>query len=150
MILILMENIYILLNLPILNQEYSGISWISRLALWLLQPWSLQWRDNDHDSISNHQPRGCLFNRLFRRRSKKTPKLRVTSPLCGEFTGPGEFPTQRASYAENVSIWWRHYVLASPGNQQPRQLSQRTSGPLSSMQEDITTCVISALRNGIK
>ena len=29
-------------------------------------------------------------------------------PLCGEFTGTGEFPAQRASYAENVSIWWRH------------------------------------------
>ena len=31
-------------------------------------------------------------------------------PLCGEFTGTGDFPTQRASYAENVSIWWRHHV----------------------------------------
>ena len=30
-------------------------------------------------------------------------------PLCGEFTGTGEFPAQRASYAENVSIWWRHH-----------------------------------------
>ena len=29
--------------------------------------------------------------------------------LCGEFTGTGEFPAQRASYAENVSIWWRHH-----------------------------------------
>ena len=31
-------------------------------------------------------------------------------PLCGEFTGTGEFPAQRASYAENVSIWWRHHA----------------------------------------
>ena len=31
-------------------------------------------------------------------------------PLCGEFTGTGEFPAQRASYAENVSILWRHHV----------------------------------------
>ena len=30
-------------------------------------------------------------------------------PLCGEFTGTGEFPTQMASNAENVSIWWRHH-----------------------------------------
>ena len=30
-------------------------------------------------------------------------------PLCGEFTGTGEFPTQRASCAENVSIWWRRH-----------------------------------------
>ena len=30
-------------------------------------------------------------------------------PLCGEFTGTGEFPVQMASNAENVSIWWRHH-----------------------------------------
>ena len=30
--------------------------------------------------------------------------------LCGEFTGTGEFPAQRASNADNVSIWWRHHV----------------------------------------
>ena len=30
-------------------------------------------------------------------------------PLCGEFTGTGEFPTQRASNAENGSTWWRHH-----------------------------------------
>ena len=34
-------------------------------------------------------------------------------PLCGEFTWTGEFPAQRASYAENVSIWWRHHVSCS-------------------------------------
>ena len=39
---------------------------------------SLHWRHNDHDGVSNHQPHGCLLNRLFRRRSKKTSKLRVT------------------------------------------------------------------------
>ena len=27
--------------------------------------------------------------------SSKGNILRVTGPLCGEFTGPGEFPTQR-------------------------------------------------------
>ena len=25
--------------------------------------------------------------------------------------GTGEFPAQMASYAENVSIWWRHHVF---------------------------------------
>ena len=72
---------------------------------------SLQWRHNDHDGVSNHQPHGCLLNRLFRRRSKKTSKPRVTRLLWGEFTGTGEFPAQRASYAENVSIWWRHHDM---------------------------------------
>ena len=40
--------------------------------------YALPWRHNDHDGVSNHQPHGCLFNRLFRRRSKKTSKFRVT------------------------------------------------------------------------
>ena len=31
-------------------------------------------------------------------------------PLCGEFTGTGEFPAQMASKVENVSIWWRHHA----------------------------------------
>ena len=44
--------------------------------------YSLRWRQNGRDSISNHQPHDCLLNRLFRRRSKKTSKLRVTG-LCG-------------------------------------------------------------------
>ena len=38
---------------------------------------SLQWR-HKRDGVSNHQPPDCLFNCLFRRRSKKTSKLRVT------------------------------------------------------------------------
>ena len=42
---------------------------------------SLQWRHNERDGVSNHQPRYCLLKRLFRRRSKKTSKLRVTG-LC--------------------------------------------------------------------
>ena len=46
----------------------------------------LKWRHNGHDCVSNHQPYDCLLNRLFRRRSKKTSKLRHW-PLCGEFTG---------------------------------------------------------------
>ena len=71
---------------------------------------TLQWRHNDHDSVSNHQPHGCLLNRLFRRRSRNIKAPRHW-PLWGEFSGIGEFPAQRPSYAENVSIWWRHHDL---------------------------------------
>ena len=61
----------------------------------------------------NHQPRDCLPNRLFRHRWKKTSKLCVTGLCVGNSPVTGEFPAQRASNAENVSIWWRHhcYVL---------------------------------------
>ena len=46
-----------------------------------------------------------ILNRLFRRRSKKTSKLRVTGLCAGNSPGTGEFPAQMASNAENVSIW---------------------------------------------
>ena len=66
---------------------------------------TLQWRHNGRDCVSNHQPRDCLLNRLFRRWSKKTSKLRVTGLCAGNSPGTGDFPAQLASYAENVSIW---------------------------------------------
>ena len=72
----------------------------------------------------------CLINRLFSRISKKTSNHRDTD-LCEEnppvtgryphkrqvmweripFNSPvtGEFPAQKASNAENVSIWWRNH-----------------------------------------
>ena len=46
-----------------------------------------------------------------RRRLKKASKLRVTGLCEGNSPVIGEFPAQRASYAQNVSIWWRHLVL---------------------------------------
>ena len=72
---------------------------------------SLRWRHNDHDSVSIHQPRGCLLNRLFGCRSKKKSKLPVTGLCAGNSPGTGEFSAQMASNAENVSIWWRHHVF---------------------------------------
>ena len=101
---------------------------------------SLQWRHNGRDSVSNQQPHDCLLKRLFRRRSKKTSKLRVTGLCAGNSPGnsPHKWPVTRkmflfddvimffylsplgdmlesrqdhASNAENVSIWWRHHVL---------------------------------------
>ena len=53
---------------------------------------SLHWRHIDHDGVSNHQPHGCLLNRLFGRRSKKTSKLRVTSLCAGNSLGPVNSP----------------------------------------------------------
>ena len=71
---------------------------------------TLQWRHNGRDGFSNHQPHDCLLSRLFRYRSKKTSKLRVTGLCKGNSPGTGEFPAQRASNAENSSIWWCHHA----------------------------------------
>ena len=44
------------------------------------------------NSVSNHQPHDCLLNRLFRRKSKKTSKLRVTGLCAGIHRGPVNSP----------------------------------------------------------
>ena len=66
----------------------------------MYHPIALQWRHNEHDGVSKYQPHDCLFNRLFRRRSKKTSKFRVTGLCEGNSPVTGEFPAQRASNAE--------------------------------------------------
>ena len=80
---------------------------------------ALLWRHNGRGSVSNHQHHDCLLKRLYRRRSKKTSKLRVTGLCAGNSPGAGEFPAQMVSNKENVSIWWRHHgflwdVIAIP------------------------------------
>ena len=37
-------------------------------------------------------------------------------PLWGEFTGYRWIPRTKASYAENVSIWWRHHPIQDKGH----------------------------------
>ena len=73
----------------------------------------VEWKKQQHYNdviirVSNHQRLDCLFSRLFKRRSKKTSRFRVTRLCEGNSPVIGEFPTQMASKAVNVSIWWRH------------------------------------------
>ena len=81
--------------------------------------WStLHWRHNEHDGVSNHQPHGCLLNRLFRRRSKKTPKLRVTALCVGNSPGPvnslhkGPVTRKMFAFDDVIMTWlvssWQH------------------------------------------
>ena len=60
------------------------------------------------DGASYHRRLEYLLNRLFRRRSKRTSKLYVTVLYEGNPPVSGEFPSQRASKTETVSIWWHH------------------------------------------
>ena len=53
----------------------------------------LRWRHDGCDGVSNHQPHDCLLNRLFRRRSKETSKLRVTG--LGPVNSPHKWPATR-------------------------------------------------------
>ena len=71
---------------PLFNHEYYGSP--------------LQWHNNECDGVSNHRHLDGLLNHLFRHRSKKTSKLRVTGLCEGNSPVIGEFPSQRASNME--------------------------------------------------
>ena len=93
---------------------------------WTLTIEPLQWHHKDHDSISNHQPHGCLLNLLLRHRSKKTSKLRVTGLVWGIHRNRG-IPRTKGQLREKCfhlmtsswfvripidpnwnRVWWRH------------------------------------------
>ena len=65
---------------------------------------SLQRRQSGRGGVSNHQPRHCLLNRLFRSGSKKISKLRVIGLCVGNSPMTSGFPAQRTSNKENHSI----------------------------------------------
>ena len=75
---------------------------------------SLRWRHDGRDSISNYQPHDCLLTVYSDADQRKYQSSASLAFVRGIHRGPvnsgtGEFPAQRASYAENVSIWWRHH-----------------------------------------
>ena len=72
---------------------------------------ALRWRHNGRDGVSNHQPYDCLLNRLCRRRSKKTSKLRITG-LCAENSpGTGEFPAQMFPFDDVIMKMHKHGLM---------------------------------------
>ena len=88
-------------------KDLTGVWWTQPS----LQHSTLRWRHNGCDGVSNHRRLDCLFKRLFRRKSTKTSKLRVTGLCEGNPPVTGWFPSQRASNGENVSIWWRDHEM---------------------------------------
>ena len=63
-------------------------------------------------AIASQSPASRVFTQPFiQTQIKETSKLRVTGLCAGNSPGTGEFPAQRASNAENVSIWWRHHDI---------------------------------------
>ena len=86
---------------------YTTLNW-SPLPL-MTELLSLKWHHNECDVVSNHMSFHCFLICWFRRRSKKTSKLRVTGLCAGKSPVTGEIPAQKASNAKNASIWWRHH-----------------------------------------
>ena len=56
------------------------------------KPMSSQWRRDERNGVSNHRRLGCLLNRFFRCRSKKTSKFRVTGLCAGNHRWPLNSP----------------------------------------------------------
>ena len=90
-----------------------------------------QWRHNEHDGVSNHQPHDCLFKRLFRHRSKTTSKLLITGLCEGIHRWPVKSPhkgpvTQKMFPFDDVimqinhialdSLWCRRVTICSKGD----------------------------------
>ena len=63
---------------------------------------SLQWCQNGHSGVSNHQPHNCLLNSLFRRISKKTSKLHVTGLFA--VNSPHKWPVTQKMFPFDVVI----------------------------------------------
>ena len=68
---------------------------------------------NDRHGYSNCRSIECLFNRLFRLTTNEH-QMSVLLGLCeGNPPVTSGFPSQRASKAENVSIWWRYNMSST-------------------------------------
>ena len=83
---------------------------------WPLMRMTLHWRHNERDDVSNHQPHDCLLNRLFRCRSKKTPKLCVTGLYAGTspwpMTSTHKWSATREMFSfDDVIMWWLNYLV---------------------------------------
>ena len=81
-----------------LVNRMCGLLWY--FVVQLQCKYTLQWRHNGCDGVSNHQPHVCLLNRLFRCRSKKTSKLRVTGLCVGNspVNSPHKWPVTRKMF----------------------------------------------------
>ena len=115
---------------PFIAIRFMAIVLIGKLGpiipIW--RCYTLHWRHNAHDGVSNHQPHGCLLNRLFTRRSKKTSKLRATglcvgnspgpvnSPHKGQLRGKG-FHLMTSSWSNSLQRMWRSASKGSIVNQ---------------------------------
>ena len=62
-----------------------------------------------HAMVSQITSLTIVYSSVYSGRSKKTSNLHITGLCEGNSPVTCEFPAQRASNVENVSIWWRHH-----------------------------------------
>ena len=53
-----------------------------------------------------------IYSTVYSGADQRKHQISASLAFCvGNSPGTGEFPAQRASNAENVSIWWRHHDI---------------------------------------
>ena len=83
--------------------------------------------------ISNHWQLHCLFTHLFRRTSKKTSKLSITGPLCGESTSDQWIPHTKEPVTwkkTSISIHLHDNALSLPSQSACKILSWFLLAPI--------------------
>ena len=97
------------------DKLWNWYSWLFWNHIGRKLPESLQWLHNERKGVPNHQPHDCSLNRLFRRRSKKASKLRVTGIYVGNSPVTGDFPYKglvtRIMFPFNDIIVYPHYQV---------------------------------------
>ena len=71
---------------------------------------ALLWHHNGREGVSNHRCLDGLLKRLFKHRSKKTSKLRVTGLCEGNSPVIGEFPSQKFPFDDVIMVFLFLYV----------------------------------------
>ena len=74
---------------------------------------ALQWRHNGRDGVLNHQPHDRLLNRLYRCRSKKTSKIRVTGLYVGNSPATGKWFHWMMSSWDCLKVHTKNYTHGS-------------------------------------
>ena len=96
-------------NFSSLRMSGYGLSFI--LCMCLVSLLWTHYKDVIMGEMASQITSLTIVYRLFRRRSKKTSKLRVTGLCEGNSPVTGEFPAQMASNMNNVPIWWHYHVI---------------------------------------
>ena len=71
---------------------------------------TLRWRHNGRDGVSNHQPRDCLLNRLFRHKAQSSASLAFVRGIHrGPVNSPHIWPVTRKMFPFDdviIDTWW--------------------------------------------
>ena len=91
-----------------LSQLRKSIPYFTHKSPW----WTLQWRHNEHNGVSNHQPHDVYLSVYWGADQRKHQSSVSLAFVRGIHRWTVNSPHKGASNAENVSIWWHHHGWA--------------------------------------